>query len=56
MEVGISGIVVVEQISLLAKVLWNDLKYIERCAFKAFQMRFSGILVGYAQPTLRYAK
>ena len=31
----ISGIVVVE-ISLLAKVLWNDLKYIERCVLKAF--------------------
>jgi hypothetical protein len=32
----ISGIVVVEQISLLAKVLWNDLKYIETCVLKAF--------------------
>ena len=32
----ISGIVVVEQISLWATVLWNDLKYIETCVLKAF--------------------
>ena len=42
----ISGIAVVEQISLLAKVLWNDLKYIGTCVLKAFWTGFSDILLG----------
>ena len=51
----ISGIVVVE-ISLLAKVLWNDLKYIETCVLKLSGRGLVTFCWVYAQPTLRYVK